>query len=1103
MKKSGQKRNRSSGSPKARDRAKPAAKDQSRQKKSPAARKIPPIVGIGASAGGLEAFTQLLRALPADTGMAFVLVQHLEPSRESVLTKLLARATRMPVQEVREGMRAEPNQVYVIPANADLSLIDGLLHIVGRKAPAGHHLPIDYFFRSLAETLKSQAIGVILSGTASDGTAGLKAIKVEGGVTFAQEPSSAKFDGMPRSAIAAGCVDLVLPPERIAAELARLARHPFVALLPPDVVPALPAKEEDWARLFRLLRTTSGVDFTFYKKSTIKRRLARRMALHKVESMSAYLKLIEEHREELDAIFHEILINVTSFFREPDAFDALAQDIFPRLLKGGPAGEAIRIWVPGCSTGEEAYSIAICLLEHLDDRASATPIQIFATDVSDTAIEKARAGVYPADALHEASPERVRRFFTAVEGNYEVKPAVREICVFARHDLTKDPPFSRLDLISCRNVLIYFEPILQRRVLTSFHYALKSTGMLLLGKSETLGGFADLFTIADSKSKFFIKNTAATVDLSNVLSTVDIPILILGSDRRIRSFTPPAQKLLGLLPGDVGRPIGNLRIGVVVPDLGELISAVIGRAAEMRRDVQSEDGRWYSLRIHPLSTSEHKIEGVLLAFVDIHELKQNQDILLKERNFISAILDAAKDLLVVVLDREGRIVQFNGVCQQLTGYSLEEVKGRRPWDFLLLPDETAAIRENFTKVLGGSPSQSESHWVAKDGRRLLISWSHSAAASNGAVESVIATGLDRTERATARQRAEEGDATIRALLETAAQAILAIDPQGRIVLANAAAEGMFGYPRDELMGQPIEKLIPERVRARHVEHRATWFSQPRSRPMGLGRELAGLRKDGTKFPTEISLSYVGIRDGVRAVAFVSDISERKSNEATLLAYQKDLQRLAANLLRAQESGNRDLSRELHDVFSQDLAGLGMEISSLLESIEGTGPLKERLKALGKKIGNLADEMHRTSRQLHPAILDELGLEAALREECGNFSKQSGIPVRFAYENLPRLLPEAVSLCLYRVAQESLRNVRKHTGATEVRLRLEGVDAGVNLRVEDTGDGFDVNQARKTGGLGLISMEERVRSVNGKFTIHSKGGTGTTVEVFVPLAGNAS
>lgn len=314
----------------------------------------PPIVGIGASAGGLEAFTQLLRVLPTDTGMAFVLVQHLEPKHESVLTTLLARATKMPVREAREGMHVEPNHVYLIPANADLSLLDGLLHIVGRKALAGRHLPIDYFFQSLAANRGPRATGVILSGAAFDGTAGIKAIKQAGGITFTQDPASAKFDGMPRNAIASGYVDLVLPPDRIAGELARIARHPFAGLLRVSETPALPAHEEEWTRLFRLLR--GGVDFSLYKQSTIKRRVARRMAVCKVDTMAAYLKILEHNRAELDALFNELLIRVTEFFRDPDVFLILQRSVFPKILGEKPAGEPVRIWVAGCSTGEEVYS---------------------------------------------------------------------------------------------------------------------------------------------------------------------------------------------------------------------------------------------------------------------------------------------------------------------------------------------------------------------------------------------------------------------------------------------------------------------------------------------------------------------------------------------------------------------------------------------------------------------------------------------------------------------------------------------------------------------------------------------------------------------------
>ena len=474
----------------------------------------PPVVGIGASAGGLEAFTQLLGALPTDTGMAFVLVQHLEPKHDSVLTALLARATPMPVTEIRDSMRVEPNHIYVIPANADLTLVNGTLHIVGRRAAAGRHLPIDYFLRSLAETQGPRAVGVILSGTASDGTAGIKAIKEEGGITFAQEPESARFDGMPRSAIATGCVDFVLEPERIAKELARIVRHPFAGLVPLQAIPALPAHEDEWARLFRLLRTNTGVDFRLYKKSTIKRRLARRMAVAKADTLSAYRKILEKNQAELDALFDELLIPVTEFFRDAEVFDALRDRILKQVLSEKPRDEPIRVWSAGCSSGQETYSLAIVLLEALGEKAQGRTIQVFGTDVSDKAIEKARAGLYPEDELKGVPKERLRRFFRKVNGHYQVDDRIRELCVFARHDLIRDPPFSKLDVVSCRNVLIYFEPPLQRRVLAAFHYGLRDNGVLLLGKAESLGAYTELFAVTDRKCKVFRKNLAAQVPFS-------------------------------------------------------------------------------------------------------------------------------------------------------------------------------------------------------------------------------------------------------------------------------------------------------------------------------------------------------------------------------------------------------------------------------------------------------------------------------------------------------------------------------------------------------------------------------------------------------------
>ena len=454
-------------------------------------------------------------------------------------------------------------------------------------------------------------------------------------------------------------------------------------------------------------------------------------------------------------------------------------------------------------------------------------------------------------------------------------------------------------------------------------------------------------------------------DLSNVISGVDVPIIILDGERRIRRFTPPAQKLFGILPGDVGRPIGNLRIGVNVPDLNQLISSVISKADEIRREVQSEDGRWYSLRIRPFRTAEQKIEGVLIVLFDIHELKQRQEALEKEQTLVSAILDSASDLLVMVLDREGRIVQFNRVCQQLSGYSVEEVRGRKPWEFMVPPDEVPRLKGTFEKVLRGTPSETETHWLAKDGRRLLIGWSNTGVTVEGSVESVIASGIDHTESSETRRRAVESEATVRALLEMA-QPIIAVNQQGKILLVNAATEKMFGYIHDEMIGQDIGVLLPERFRQRHTAHLAKWFSQPIPRQMGVGLDLAGLRKDGTELPVEISLSYQGTADGIIAVAFVSDITERKKNEQALLDYQRQLQKLTANLMSVQEAGSKKLARELHDDFSQELAALAMEVSTLQASGKVAGMLTERLAELGKKIGHLADEMH---QHLPPASPD--------------------------------------------------------------------------------------------------------------------------------------
>jgi two-component system CheB/CheR fusion protein len=466
------------------------------------------VVGVGASAGGIEAFKQLLHDVPADTGAAFVLVQHLDPTHESVLQTILSAATPMPVDEVRDGMPVEPNHVYVIPAAMDLAIGGGLLKLLPRpRARGAHHMPIDAFFRTLAAAQGAKAIGVILSGTASDGTQGLGAIKAAGGICFAQEPGSAKYDGMPRSAIAAGCVDFVLPPGEIAGAVARLAGGlPLLQSPAGDRGdgPLRPAGEEEaLAKTFLLLRKVSGNDLGAYKRPTLLRRIRRRMALADIERIQEYASHLESHPAEVQSLYQDLLIGVTSFFRDLPAVEALVRDIFPKLIKDRPAEASLRIWVPGCSSGEEVYTLAICLLELLGGTAANPSVQIFGTDVSEAAVAKARAGIYPEKIAGDVSPERLARFFTRIDGRFQISKTVRALCIFARHDLIQDPPFSRLDLISCRNVLIYLRPEAQKRVMAGFHYALQPTGYLILGKSESPAAALDRFQAVDREHKIY------------------------------------------------------------------------------------------------------------------------------------------------------------------------------------------------------------------------------------------------------------------------------------------------------------------------------------------------------------------------------------------------------------------------------------------------------------------------------------------------------------------------------------------------------------------------------------------------------------------------
>jgi two-component system, chemotaxis family, CheB/CheR fusion protein len=901
-----------------------AAEPESPSATGPAERPLT-IVGVGMSAGGLEACSQLLESLPSSPGFAIVLVQHLSPHHASALPVLLGARTQMVVTEAEDGSPVDADRIYVIPPDVAIELVDGRLKLSPRSDEPGHLLPVDYFLKSLAASLGDRAVGVILSGTGSDGVIGGRAIKAQGGTLLVQEPSTAKYDGMPRAAITAGLADVVAPPAVIAEKLVDLAGHAF-AEGAGTALDRLPVTEEQLGEILELLRSASGgVDFSHYKQPTIRRRLLRRMALNRVGDIGAYLDLVRQQPEEARSLYQDILIHVTRFFREPESFDSLARDVLPKLIQGRKPDNPVRMWVAGCATGEEAYSLAITLWEVAGDTAAELNVQIFGTDVSETAIEFARQGLYPVGIADDIPSERLRRFFTKVDGEFRISKAIRDHCVFARQDLTRDPPFSKLDLILCRNVLIYMDITLQRKLVPIFHYALRPEGYLVLGHAETVGMQNDLFALVDKKHKVYRKKpadhplampmpayslprtpslaapapksrpdprlvqneanrilldrfsppgvlvdenldviqfrgrtgpflepppgdaslnllklaregllhglrsavqsarksrkavrlealrvlsnggwtevdlevvplagvhnphylvlfeprerrrprarpspapappraragnaaraeqelaatreylqsiiqeveaaneelqsaneeilssneelqstneeldtakeelqstneelntlndelharneelTRVNSDLVNLLGSVQIAVVIVTNELRIRRFTPVAEKMLNLIPADVGRPITQVRPNIDCPQLGDLILEVIDRVSPIEREVLDQEGRWYSLRIRPYKGLENKIEGAVIALVDIDAAKRHEMEIQEARRQAEAIVAAVAQPLAV-LDGSFRIRSVNSAFARMLRLSAGEARGRTVYE---------------------------------------------------------------------------------------------------------------------------------------------------------------------------------------------------------------------------------------------------------------------------------------------------------------------------------------------------------------------------------------------------------------------------------------
>ncbi len=599
--------------------------------------------------------------------MAFVLVQHLDPKHPSILAELLAKSTSLPVHEAVHGVKLKPDHVYVTPPNVKLALKGGAFYLTPRSEHAGSGMTVDFFMRSLADEQGNRAIGVVLSGTASDGTLGLAAIKAQGGITFAQDEKSAKFDGMPHSAIASGCVDFVLRPVEIAAELGRISAHPYLKDGEPESTsPASRKSIPHLQRICGLLHSATGVDFTNYRLTTIRRRVERRMAVHKMDGIADYVDHLRDHPAESQELLQDLLIPVTSFFRDPAVFEALKTEVFPALLRKRAPTEAVRIWAPACSTGEEAYSLAMTLLEVVGEEGLSRPIQIFGTDLRESGIEQARAARYPETIASEVSAERLRRFFVREDGGYRISKTIRDMCVFARHNLLADPPFSRMDLVSCRNLLIYLELPLQKRALGLLHYGLKPGGFLVLGSAEGTGAMPQLFGVADKACKIFSKKanagrphfdfvaarfpverdgvrallagknleSAASFDLQKeadrvVLSQYAPAGVVVDRNLEVVQFRGKTSTFLEPSPGRASLNLLKMARGELAVSIKKAVQAAIKRGTPVRSAVVSPDsGREVRVEVHPLPSPSADERYFLISFEEVpltSRLKPRED----------------------------------------------------------------------------------------------------------------------------------------------------------------------------------------------------------------------------------------------------------------------------------------------------------------------------------------------------------------------------------------------------------------------------------------------------------------------------------------------